>query len=69
MQLNEYGIQLGLDVCTVAERDPFGDFHRSEFTCPIIDILEDAAVDAFEMVRIEMSFDRIGIQLNHGYYC
>ena len=66
VQLSEYGIQLGLDVSTVAERDPFGYLHRSELACPILDVLEDTAVNGSEVIRIEASFDRIGIQPNHG---
>ena len=64
--MGTYGIQLELDVSTVAERDPFGYFHRSELACPIIDVLEDKAVNGSEVIRIEASFDRIGIQPNHG---
>lgn len=66
MQLGEYGVQLGLDVSTIAERDSFGYLHRSELACPIIDVLEDTAVNGSEVIRIEATFDRIGIQLNHG---
>src|SRR5947209_13816409 len=64
-QLFESLLQGGLKKCSSAEKMPaFGNVHSAELTRPIEDVLEDVAMDRFEMCGVELAgrwgFDQLG---------